>query len=369
MASTSRAVQFTPPMRTRGRPRGAASSRERVVSKSSRSQIQSESTTIDTYNLEILLSKTLTTHHCTPLYRFDATQFHAYAQDFQEWLKGQLQGIAQAAEEAVAAIDGEYEKNNEEETGIRKGWKIIDLSFFELDVEVENDYLADPFGVKISCQANSNAKEQAYYAIFFSARKNDYPELLKGKASQFSPYPVLLLKAPQWLTNLISEWFQTKFDCRICKFRLQPFELMEMAEQWAQWQLKDRVRDGNRIPGRKYLARPLELTYALGDITELKTITLTITLEDAKQIYEKVQRLSRRSDQDITLIQGVESHFLHHSNIHLSRLSLVRLGTNVAYVASEGKIKLFPVMDVRLTYLMIDQLLTYNLRQNTSYFS
>ncbi len=46
------------------------------------------------------------------------------------------------------------------------------------------------------------------------------------------------------------------------------------------------------------------------------------------------------SDEVAAFIKALEAHFFHHFKIHLSGLSLSRIGTPLVYIGSEGRLKI-----------------------------
>ncbi|EHK26967.1 uncharacterized protein TRIVIDRAFT_34881 [Trichoderma virens Gv29-8] len=62
----------------------------------------------------------------------------------------------------------------------------------------------------------------------------DKPEIGGADSSQFLRLPLLLLRMPQPLKAVISEWLSTTFDCRVTKLNLGTRTLVDVLERWIQ---------------------------------------------------------------------------------------------------------------------------------------
>jgi len=145
------------------------------------------------------------------------------------------------------------------------------------------------------------------------------------KEEGFAFFPILLTKGLKIVSVGVGDWLQKKFDCRISVLKFTPCSLAKMACVWAVALERD-----------KATAQAFELKYTFPPyITGMKVLTLTIPASSMSSLYDAFKDSSGNE-----LLEGLEKHFFNHFRITLSSLMLTRVGTAMAYVSSEGRIKL-----------------------------
>ncbi|CAG8623295.1 4010_t:CDS:2 [Paraglomus brasilianum] len=231
----------------------------------------------------------------------------------------------------------------EEEADVFNG-RVISVQITTINSSEWTGLTGSPLIAEIIYKPRGRAAEQALYLILLPDVNGD--EATEDD-SMFTRFPMLLIKAPQKLAEIIFEWLQTRFDCRICRYRLQSTQLRFITEEWAKNAFGQEQHEANNV-------KSLELSYSLPNIDELKTMTVNIPFEDVKCIYNGCMT---SSETDKKLMQAIEHHIFHISRIKLSSLVLSRVGTNAIYLAGEGKAKFFLLKDTNTTVKILEQLI------------
>ncbi|CAG8487189.1 7450_t:CDS:2 [Paraglomus occultum] len=255
-------------------------------------------------NIDILANKTFSLHRCTPLYKFQRNSLTKYGEELYAFM------VAQMTDSTTVIT--------EEEADMFNG-RVISVQITTINPSEWTGLAGSPLIVEI---------------------------MYKPRA-MFTRFPMLLIKAPPKLAEIIFEWLQTRFDCRICRYRLQSAQLRFIAEEWAKSAFGQEQLEANNV-------KSLELSYSLPNIDELKTMTVNIPFEDVKRIYNGC---TTSSETDGRLMQAIEHHIFHISRIKLSSLVLSRIGTNTIYLAGEGKAKFFLLKDTNTTVKVLEQLI------------
>ncbi|KAF9216490.1 hypothetical protein BGZ59_009401 [Podila verticillata] len=162
------------------------------------------------------------------------------------------------------------------------------------------------------------------------------------RPKDFTYYSTILMKAPVVIGQVITQWLERKFDCRVCRLTFQKSDLRKVVNDSIE-QLYGPDQDEFR--GDK-ANRPIELTYALpAELSGLKTISVTIPAAEARQLLA-----SRKAGSQAGILEGIEDHCSDSMKIDFGRLDLVRAGCAVWYIACEGKLKIFPTI-LKANYL------------------
>jgi len=172
---------------------------------------------------------------------------------------------------------------------------------------------------------------------------------------RFTTLPLLLIKGTVSLSRLLCNWLERQFDCSTSILKLSPHQLSWMVAMWS-----------GTVP--KLSSHPVQLHYATPKQMKpaLKKITMTIDAQDCKQIWKRIHTDSNENDfkeeEVTTFIKSIERHFHHLFGIHLSRFHLERIGTAIALIGINGKVKMYSplhainVLD-HLTELCAEQVL------------
>ncbi|KAG0314967.1 hypothetical protein BGZ97_008783 [Linnemannia gamsii] len=196
----------------------------------------------------------------------------------------------------------------------------------------------DSIVVTVTVRPKGRTRDQAYYCVIV-------PDQRHRKASQtqaFTHFGVILFKAPVMIAQLVNQWLERRFDCRICHLVFQMFELRKIVESALEVSY-------NHPQGHDHgKERPVELCYSLPQaVVGLKTISVSLAADDVRQLF-----VSRVEDSETGILDGIEAHCSDSMKIDFSRLVLSRAGCSSWYIASEGKIKVFP--DIATRYSLTD---------------
>ncbi|KAF9582037.1 hypothetical protein BGW38_000743 [Lunasporangiospora selenospora] len=151
---------------------------------------------------------------------------------------------------SLVADDDDSEQENEEEDKVRKGNrgvdKLRDSLFVTLTVRPKGSFdqlflgsgdtgLAsaqlDIFltGQLVCIFADlGRVREQEYYYAVLLDQDQDHTS---NTTSGFTYFNILLHKAPLAITRLVYEWFERKFDCRICRLSFQSYEFRRVVNE------------------------------------------------------------------------------------------------------------------------------------------
>ncbi|CAO3567246.1 unnamed protein product, partial [Mortierella alpina] len=217
--------------------------------------------------------------------------------------------------------------------------KSIEFQLLDLDDEAEGEHgISDrqnaritkhSIMITITLRPKGKAKDQLYFctAIMDQTHQN------RDQASPgFTHFSMVLLKAPATLGQLVIQWLERKFDCRICRLSLQTYELRKVVNSSLEAAYNHAQGRDDKRP------RPIELHYALPHtIADLKSVSVSVSAEDARQLL-----VSRVEGATASLLEGVEAHCSESMKIDFERLRLTRAGCSSWFIASEGKVKIFP---------------------------
>jgi len=127
------------------------------------------------------------------------------------------------------------------------------------------------------------------------------------------------------------EWLRLRFDTHFAHVSLPPFQLQSMLVPLLQ------LENTNAKRTRK----SLELTFQFPSyITSIETVTLNFPWTE----------VSAMLDAGPELLSKIKRHFKHHFSIELNHLTLIRMGTNNAFLSVDGRLKVFdtPVKVIKL---------------------
>ena len=275
--------------------------------------VQKETQTKDLFH--DIIGKTLRVFHASPLYKFDFSN----VKNFAEQLSGFLQ--LETEKQLFVGANGEF-KDQKYKTDI----------FVSKEISTEETKLS---AVKITVENFTSKRTQAksnstavLTAMFCFVGKEEAEDA--RFQHQFTCLPICLIKGPVDLARSMICWFEQKFDCRITPMTFSSMELGWYFSLWA----------GMSSPGKSV---PIELCYDASNVNGLSRILFSIEQKDAKELWENIHRsgsLIFTEEESITFLKALESHFYHHFRINLEGLPVTRVRTAIAYIASEGKLKI-----------------------------
>ena len=255
-------------------------------------------------------------YQASPLYDFDASSVTTYA----EQISGSLQ--LETEKQLLVGANGEI-KNRKYKTDIFvfKDITAEDTKLSAVKVTVNN--FTENTSTKVKSTSNP-----ILTMMMCSVEKEASEDTRLQR--QFTPLPVCLIKGPADLCRSLIQWFEQKFDCRITPMTFSSTDLCWYFSLWA----------GMSSAGK---STPIELCYDASTVTGLNRILFSIEEKDAKEIWENIHdknSLIFTEEESWTFLKALETHFYHHFKINLEGLSVTRVRTAIACIASEGKLKL-----------------------------
>ncbi|XP_028397968.1 centromere protein L-like [Dendronephthya gigantea] len=189
--------------------------------------------------------------------------------------------------------------------------------------DTEGDY-----GVEIKLitnEGNENASKEELCAVLCCM--GSVKTVLK---SNLSSLPVCLIKSSVLLKDLFLQWLENEFGCRACPLLFSPTDLAWLA---------------SLCIGIGEPTTSIEFTYSVPAVVpDLDTITFKMDAKDARRIWNLVHNPKQpffTNDEAIRILKSMETHFYHHFKVHLNQMQLKTVGTSVAYIGHEGRIKFF----------------------------
>jgi len=284
-----------------------------VSARSTNSKIlQSEEQTKDPF--EHIIGKTLRVYQASPLYKFEASS----VKEFAEQLSGFLQ--LETDKQLLVGANGEI-KDRKYRTNIAvfKDISAEDTKFSAVKITVEQ--------FTKTTQAKSSSTP-ILTSMFCSVQKEDSENARLQE--NFTSLPVCLIKGPVDLARSVIRWFEQKFDCRITPMSFSSIELSWYFSLWA----------GMSSPGKSV---SIELCYDVSSVNGLSRILFSIEQKDAKELWENIHNCNSlifTEEESVAFLKALESHFYHHFRINPEGLPVTRVRTAIAYIASEGKLKI-----------------------------
>ncbi|KAF9573929.1 hypothetical protein EC968_007757 [Mortierella alpina] len=299
----------------------------------------------------MLFNKTWNMYKTTPFYSFNKAHLSIYERELIAHLAAHAKNLSTSAlpgqtdttfativRDRVFPSQIDSAGNNfVEAADIPGDIKSIEFQLLDLEDEAEGEHgindkhdagvTGHSIMITITLRPKGKAKDQQYFCTALM----DHVDVRSQATIGFSHFSMVLLKAPVMLGQLVIQWLERKFDCRICRLSLQTYELrkivnssLEAAYNYAQG------REDKR-------PRPIELHYAFPQtIVNLKSISVSISPEDARQLL-----VSRVEGATVGLLEGVETQCSESMRIDFERLRLTRAGCSSWFIATEGKVKIF----------------------------
>ncbi|KAG0282463.1 hypothetical protein BGZ96_000459 [Linnemannia gamsii] len=309
-----------------------------------------------------LYNKTWNIYKTTPFYNYDKHQRTQYegelltyiAANARNFVSSALTGPFQSGAAATivtrtgGVFPGQIDSSGNnlvetlDEVGDIRGVKFHFLSMKDVqdpaEERAEEVTDTDSIVVTITVRPKGRTRDQPYHCVI--VRDQRHRETSQTQA--FTHFGAILFKAPVMIVQLVNQWLERRFDCRICHLVFQMFELRKIVESalevsYNHPQGHDRGKE-----------RPVELYYSLPQaVVGLKTISVSLAADDVRQLF-----VSRVKDSETGILDGIEAHCSDSMKIDFSRLVLSRAGCSSWYIASEGKIKVFP--DIATRYSLTD---------------
>ncbi|KFH73876.1 hypothetical protein MVEG_01090 [Podila verticillata NRRL 6337] len=312
----------------------------------SRPRLQEEDARTTIAPSSTLFNKTWNLYKTTPFFKFSLQHCERYQSELQAHIGANARNFTTASNGGdlyfPKQIDGDG--HNIVETLDDLGdVKKIEFQVLDLD-ETQRDADATPRKLEsvlitVTVRPKGKTKELPYYCVILleSLSAED-----TRQNADFTYYSTILMKAPVVIGQVITQWLERKFDCRVCRLTFQKSDLRKVVNDSIE-QLYGPDQDEFR--GDK-ANRPIELTYALpAELSGLKTISVTIPAAEARQLLA-----SRKAGSQAGILEGIEDHCSDSMKIDFGRLDLVRAGCAVWYIACEGKLKIFPTI-LKANYL------------------
>ncbi|KAF9978855.1 hypothetical protein BGZ73_008856 [Actinomortierella ambigua] len=346
----------------------------------------------------ILYSKTWKLHRTTPFYRYDARQAARDGSELLSYMTANAPklamaetAVAQAAASIAAAAsggDGQSVNNthpasvitaaggamsalsiterasrpfppqiNQEGENIVQAVDVVNevksVVFHPLDIDPGTEdeeeeevrrYQGNSFIISIVISFRGKSADQtSYIALIDNPSKRtsttNGDTAMNNNPSPFTPFTLVMTKAPMALSALVMEWLERKYDCRISPLVIPTYELRAFVSHWLEYLYGNGDENDVVQTLRKAKVKQVELHYGLPTgVQGLKTISVSLASEDVRELYN-----SREANSEIGLLEGIEDHCSDSMHIDFGRLSLTRVGCPSWYIASEGKLKIHPI--------------------------
>ena len=265
-----------------------------------------------------IVGKTLRVYHTSPLYNF-ACQDKAALKSYGEQLSANFQLYTEKQlfiEESGDLKDRRFKAN----VSVFKDHPAEGTKFSAVKIVV--------YSFDNSTPSQTKSISPSLTTVFCSVGNEEEQDTrLQGS---FTCLPICLINGPVNLARSLISWFESKFDCRITPMTFSSLDLGWYFSLWA----------GMASPGK---STPIELCYDASSVNGLSRILFSINSKDARDLWESVHSnnsLIFTEEESTTILKALESHFYHHFRIKLEGLPLTRVRTAIAYIASEGKLKI-----------------------------
>ncbi|KAG0097306.1 hypothetical protein BGZ93_003014 [Podila epicladia] len=268
----------------------------------------------------ILFNKTWNLYKTTPFFKFDLQHYERYQSELQAHIGANARNFTSASGGGdlyfPKQIDGDG-KNIIETLDDLGDVKKIEIQALDLD---ETERVVD-----------DAPRKQESLLITVTVRPKD-----------FTYYSTIFMRAPVVIGQVVIQWLERKFDCRVCRLTFQKSDLRKIVNDSIEYLYGP---DQDEFRGDK-ANRPVELTYGLpAELAGLKTISVTIPVDEVRQLLA-----SRKAGSQAGILEGVEDHCSDSMKVDFGRLDLARAGCAVWYIACEGKLKIFPAI-LKANYL------------------
>ncbi|KAK6983551.1 centromere protein L [Biomphalaria glabrata] len=289
---------------------------------------------VEIFDYSGLLKKTWRLYSLSPLYNFKVN-----AQSFKKYARS-LDASLTEDKCSFASSNGGSERSS---FTVYKGLK------FNAD---------DPEAVQIQVteKRNGGGSTIVLNALMFCVDIGDHPVPAAHKA-HFTYYPVIMITGNKLRSNVVLNWLERHFDCHTSPLTFSNNDL--------RWIL---ACCSTRDAGHK--AAPVLLQYTLQNVCEgIKTIDCRFESTFCRELWQRIQNTSLSSlttlkEDDVeTFVGALESHLEYTMHIVFSKLTLSEVGTPIAYVSSQGKIKLFQSEDIYLPLHLVSSIANDKLTQ------
>ncbi|XP_068758720.1 centromere protein L-like [Montipora capricornis] len=270
---------------------------------------------------EDVIGKTLRVYHASPLYKFDTSNLKTFAEQLSGCLHLKTQKM-------VCGATGE-----------------INDSKYKADISVYKDISADDTkfsAVKVLILENlTSSSSPILTSIFCSVGRDDSED--HKLQNHFLSLPICVMNGPVEITRNVISWFEENFDCRITPMKFSSSDLGWYFSFWA-----------GLSSSKKSV--PIELCYGVSNVNGLSRILFSIEQKDAQLLWESIHNSNScifTEEESETFLKALRSHFYHHFKINLEGLSVTRVMTSIAYLATEGKLK---IVDPAYAHHIFEQL-------------
>ncbi|KAF9927278.1 hypothetical protein FBU30_003354 [Linnemannia zychae] len=122
-------------------------------------------------------------------------------------------------------------------------------------------------------------KDQPYYCVLVPDQRHRDTNTTMPRV--FTHFGVILFKAPAMFTQLLTQWFERRFDCRTSHLVFQTYDLRKIVESSLEISYNHAQGDDN---GNE---RPIEFYYSLPQtVSALKTISVSLAPDDSGQGFK-----------------------------------------------------------------------------------
>ncbi|KAG0026433.1 hypothetical protein BGZ81_006354 [Podila clonocystis] len=312
----------------------------------SRPRHQEEDTRTTIAPSSMLFNKTWNLYKTTPFFKFDLQHCERYQSELQAHIGANARNFTSASDGGdlyfPKQIDGDGQ-NIIETLDDLGDVKKIEFQVLDLD-DTERDADAMPrkqesLLITVTVRPKGKTKEQPYYCVVLLESLNEEDT---KQSTDFTYYSTIFMRAPVVIGQVVIQWLERKFDCRVCPLTFQKSDLRNIVNDSIECLYGP---DQDEFRGDK-ANRPVELTYGLpAELAGLKTITVTIPADEARQLLT-----SRNAGSQAGILEGIEDHCSDSMKVDFGRLDLARAGCAVWYIACEGKLKIFPAI-LKANYL------------------
>ncbi|XP_071957408.1 centromere protein L-like [Antedon mediterranea] len=257
-----------------------------------------------------LINKTWHTYCVTPMYQFsyETDQMKKYSQHLSAQLKSEAnKGTGVSCDESFAD---------------RAVFRVLKGLAIGAD---------DSEAVDITVTSKKAGISKTIFSAMLISVEAQVGDQMQIANHNFTNLPLLLVKGPVAISRTVVDFLQTGFDCVINPLQFCPMELAWMVTVWTGF-----TEDGSK--------KPTELFYKVPDeVKGLQRITLTIEADDAKALWDSVHEEGSNEvtgEEVAAFIKSLERHFYRHFKVHLDAMTITRIGTGVAYVGQEGRLKI-----------------------------
>uniref|UniRef100_A0A0B6Y0L1 Centromere protein L n=1 Tax=Arion vulgaris TaxID=1028688 RepID=A0A0B6Y0L1_9EUPU len=272
----------------------------------------------EVHDYEGLVMKTWKVYSLSPLYKFQSTKTsltkYARSLDFalsQDKLRDMYSENSGHEKSAFSIYEG-------------LNFKDQDAKAIQIQVSVKNE--------------SGNGANTVFNALMICVDldTSPVPEYL---AKHFTYYPVILVSGNKSRTDIILTWLEQHFDCRSASVQFSNRDL--------RWFL---ATGSSQSVSRK--SCPVVLQYSLSDVCDgISTVDCKFDAEFCKELWDRLNggSSSRQmiNESEVTqYVTALEEHLECTMHILFSKLSLSEVGTSMAYVSSQGKLKLFSNLGV-----------------------